>query len=99
MPAKGWKTILIKEEHDLILRKIYDKRKHELLDMGIRTYTGFIQDVVKQWIELESKVDVLRERFGEDLKKRGIYSIPALVDAGIQLLLRDLEAKKGGLRG
>jgi len=90
---------MVKEEYDLTLRKIYDKRKHELLDRGIRTYTGFIQDVVKQWIELESKVDMLRERFGEDLKKRGIYSIPALVDAGIQLLLRDLEAKKGGLRG
>ena len=99
MPQKGWKTILIKEEYDVTLKKIYEKRKHELLDRGIRTYNGFIQDIVKQWVELEAKVDMLREKYGEDLKKLGIHTPIALLDAGIQLLLKDLEAKKSGLRG
>jgi len=97
MPQKGWKTILIKEEYDVTLKRIYEKRKHELLDLGIRTYNGFIQDIVRQWVEIESKMDVLREKYGEDLKKLGIYTIPALLDTSIQLLMRDLEAKKSEL--
>lgn len=43
MPEKGWKTIQVKEEYLSRLREIYEREKHNMLDIDVRTFNGFVQ--------------------------------------------------------
>lgn len=48
MPEKGWKTLQVKEEHAERLVSVYEKKKHELLDMGIRSFNSYLQHFVEK---------------------------------------------------
>ena len=87
MPEKGRKTLQVKEEYAQRLQAIYEKRKHELLDRDIRTFNGYVRDMVDQWLKLDDQVQRLRLEHGDELRRRGIVTLPALFKEAIRLLL------------
>ena len=87
MPEKGWKTVQIKDEYAAKLLALYEKQKHELLDRGIRSFNGYMQEVAKQWLELDEQIQEIWVKQGDELRKRGIYSLPALLEEATRLLL------------
>ncbi len=53
MPEKKWSTVLVRMEYVDGLKEIYEKKKHPLLDAGINTFTGFVNDLIWHVIEAD----------------------------------------------
>jgi hypothetical protein len=51
MPYKGWNTILVRADYKKRLVSIYEQRKHQLADRGIRSFNAFIQYLLHDLIE------------------------------------------------
>lgn len=48
-----WQTVKVRSEYMDELRRLYEERKHEMLDMGVRSFNGFFNHVVWQVIEAD----------------------------------------------
>jgi hypothetical protein len=68
MPDKGWNSIAVREKAKQHFEQMYEERKHELLDRGIRSFSGFMQEVLSDVIEQ----DEVLKRYGPLLQNHGI---------------------------
>jgi hypothetical protein len=50
LPDPNWSTVQIKKTTKEKLVRIYEEKKHELFDKGIRSFNGFFQDLVESVI-------------------------------------------------
>ncbi len=53
MSEKKWKTVLLRSEYVDGLKALYERKKHPLLDQGINSFTGFVNDLVWHVIEAD----------------------------------------------
>ena len=54
-----WVGVKVRSEYVERLKEIYEERKHEMLDIGIRSFNGFFNHIVWQVIEADR---ILRSR-------------------------------------
>jgi hypothetical protein len=53
MPRGGWRIIQLREEYDAKLKNIFQRKRHQLLDRNIISYTGFVNDLIWHVIEAD----------------------------------------------
>ena len=89
MPEKKWSTVLVRMEYVDGLKEIYEKKKHPLLDAGINTFTGFVNDLIWHVIEadrvLSSRAPFLSE---VSMTEDGITIRDARLDRIVEVKIR-----------
>ncbi|MGI0090150.1 MAG: hypothetical protein ACREBS_00430 [Nitrososphaerales archaeon] len=51
MPSKEWTNMRVRKSTTAKLEQVYERRKHDLLDRGITSVTGMVQDLLVGFIE------------------------------------------------
>ena len=92
MPQKGWSNFMLRQEYADELRAIYERKKHLLLDAGINTFTGFVNDLIWHVIEadrvLASKAPFLSE---VGMTEDGVTLRDAKLDRIVEVKVRNGE--------
>ena len=92
MPQKGWSNFMLRQEYADELRAIYERKKHPLLDAGINTFSGFVNDMIWHVIEadrvLSSKAPFLSE---VGMTEDGVTLRDAKLDRIVEVKVRNGE--------
>ena len=92
MPEKNWSAVQVRVEYVDSLKAIYEKKKHPLLDAGINTFTGFVNDLIWHVIEadrvLASKAPFLSE---VGMTEDGVTLRDAKLDRIVEVKVRNGE--------
>jgi len=90
MPAVGWDTLQVRKETKQRLRSVYESKKHEMLDKGVNTFNGFVQEILSDYLEINEEL----ARYGPYLSQDAveldrIVLHDAKVNASVDVYLRD----------
>ncbi len=92
MPDKKWSAVLVRAEYIDGLKAIYERKKHPLLDAGINTFTGFVNDLIWHVIEadelLSQKAPFLSEM---GMTEDGVTIRDAKLDRIVEVKVRNGE--------
>ncbi|MEM4098887.1 MAG: hypothetical protein QXW57_03955 [Candidatus Micrarchaeaceae archaeon] len=92
MPQKGWTNFLLRQEYADGLKAIYERKKHPLLDQGINSFTGFINDLVWHIIEADKLLAQNAPFLSEvGMTEDGVTIRDAKLDRIIDVKVRDGE--------
>ena len=86
MPRQGWKNLTVREEIYEYWHKKYDAEKQKLF-REVGTEPGFTAYVTKKLLDhkdIEELVTDLWAKHDNELRQRGIYSLPALFEEAVR---------------
>ena len=100
MPREGWKSVTVRDEVFDYWYKKYEAEKVKMFrETGTKGFTAYMTKKLFELRDIEEEVLKLWSEHGDDLKKRGIYTLPALLEEAMRLVLEEMTAKEVAIVG
>ncbi|MBI4258861.1 MAG: hypothetical protein HY619_07885, partial [Thaumarchaeota archaeon] len=94
MPREGWKSLTVRDEVFDYWYKKYETEKEKMFEeTGTKGFTAYMTRKLFQLKDMEEIVQKIWREQGDELKKRGIYTLPALLEEAIRLLMEEMDQK------